>query len=143
MEKITREQAEEIKARAIVAANNRQFYMLKLPDGKNGTPIPGTGLMYVSKPIYDFGHLPLFGEFDHAEFWQTMREWSKANTVLISEYTAPPDFVPVWQQRKTTRLRDSTGHRCKTIETVWMHESIAPKDTFKLTTQEGLFDVQT
>lgn len=34
-------------------------------------------------------------KFDHDCFWQTMRDWSKKNTVVISEYAAPNDFVCV------------------------------------------------
>jgi hypothetical protein len=34
--------------------------------------------------------------FDHAAFWQTMRDWARHdNIVLVSEYHAPPDFVVV------------------------------------------------
>lgn len=33
-----------------------------------------------------------FKEFDNNMFWQVMRDWSKNNTVLISEYQAPNDF---------------------------------------------------
>lgn len=38
-------------------------------------------------------------------------------------------------------LRGSDGKGKRTIETVFMHESIVPRETFRLTTQEGLFDV--
>ena len=31
--------------------------------------------------------------FDHHRFWDTMQEWSKTNTVVISEARAPRDFV--------------------------------------------------
>lgn len=35
-------------------------------------------------------------EFDSAEFWQKMREWSdKGHSVVVSEYAAPDDFVCV------------------------------------------------
>lgn len=37
-----------------------------------------------------------FHDFDHDKFWQTMREWSKDNLVIISEYTAPSDFKTIW-----------------------------------------------
>lgn len=36
--------------------------------------------------------------FDHQEFWNTAREWSRHNIVLISEHAAPPDFVCIWEQ---------------------------------------------
>lgn len=46
---------------------------------------------YINTASYDWLSEP----FDHAKFWETMREWSRTNTVVISEYTAPEDFIPV------------------------------------------------
>ena len=37
------------------------------------------------------------GEFNHAEFWDYMRELSKKCMVFISEQAAPDDFECVWQ----------------------------------------------
>lgn len=31
-------------------------------------------------------------QFNNVKFWEVMREWSKYNTVIISEYKAPDDF---------------------------------------------------
>lgn len=36
--------------------------------------------------------------FDYDEFWQTMRDWSKNNIVIISEQNAPDDFEVIWEQ---------------------------------------------
>ena len=36
--------------------------------------------------------------FNHDEFWNIMREWSKDNIVLISELHAPDDFECIWEQ---------------------------------------------
>ena len=47
--------------------------------------------------------------FDHAAFWQTMREWSKDNAVFVSEYNAPPDFVCVAERAKPSCL--AGGHK--------------------------------
>lgn len=33
--------------------------------------------------------------FNHALFWRKMREWSKDNTVIISSYKAPEDFISI------------------------------------------------
>lgn len=49
---------------------------------------------------------------DHDAFWQKMREWSQNNTVLISEYTAPEDFVLVWERQVSTFK--STGSKKET-----------------------------
>ena len=37
-------------------------------------------------------------KFDHEEFWDIMRDWSKRNIVLISEQEAPDDFVCIWEK---------------------------------------------
>ena len=37
-------------------------------------------------------------DFDHKEFWDVMRAWSRNNTVFISEQNAPPDFTTVWEK---------------------------------------------
>lgn len=42
-----------------------------------------------------------FSDFDHEEFWEIMREWSKHNLVFISEYKAPKDFKVVWKKKVT------------------------------------------
>lgn len=33
-----------------------------------------------------------FGDWDAKTFWKTIRKWSEKNTVIVSEYVAPPDF---------------------------------------------------
>lgn len=36
------------------------------------------------------------GKFDHKKFWAWCREMSKKNSLFVSEYKAPDDFVCVW-----------------------------------------------
>ena len=43
--------------------------------------------------------------FDHDAFWDKMREWSKKNTVVISEYDAPDDFEAVLSVHSRMGLR--------------------------------------
>ena len=43
-------------------------------------------------------------EFDHDEFWDTMRRWSRHNIVFISEYRAPRDFACVARFHKYCQL---------------------------------------
>jgi DNA adenine methylase len=38
----------------------------------------------------------LFKTFNHEEFWDVMRKWSKNNIVIISESNAPKDFKKLW-----------------------------------------------
>lgn len=44
-------------------------------------------------------------DFDYNEFWQTMREWSKHNIVLISEQNAPDDFECIWEQEVSRSIK--------------------------------------
>jgi DNA adenine methylase len=41
-----------------------------------------------------------FFNFDHKEFWDTMRKWSRNNLVIISERTAPKDFKCIWEDNR-------------------------------------------
>ena len=56
------------------------------------------------------------GEFNHDEFWDIMRKWSKDNTVLISEYSAPEDFEIVWEKQVKLDIRDKNNKKQKRTE---------------------------
>ena len=43
--------------------------------------------------------------FDHKEFWEIMRKWSKDNIVFISELEAPDDFRCIWQQEVSRSIK--------------------------------------
>ena len=57
----------------------------------------------------------------HDAFWETMREWSKDNVVLVSEYKAPSDFVCVASTRKRSSLSPSKDER---RECLFAHRSL-------------------
>ena len=44
-------------------------------------------------------------DFNYEEFWQTMRDWSKNNIVLISEQNAPDDFECIWEQEVSRSIK--------------------------------------
>ena len=51
-------------------------------------------------PPYDDGTNTLVGaqnRFDSKKFWKWAREQSKRHTLVVSEKSAPKDFVPIWQ----------------------------------------------
>lgn len=64
---------------------------------------PVNAFIYCDPP-YRFNKYPVkyrtgtkaYDVFDNDEFWEIMREWSKNNLVVISEVTAPDDFVEIW-----------------------------------------------
>ena len=43
--------------------------------------------------------------FDTVSFWEWVREKSKTNFVLVSEYSAPEDFDCIWSKSTTTSLK--------------------------------------
>ena len=47
-------------------------------------------------------------------FWEWVR--SRPQTVVVSEYTAPPDFKAVWKKPVTTTMKDKTGRGCSRVE---------------------------
>jgi DNA adenine methylase len=51
------------------------------------------------------------GPFDHERFWETMRRWSRCNTVIISETSAPTDFIPVLEIIAPGCIRFADGTR--------------------------------
>ena len=54
-----------------------------------------------------------YDDFDSDEFWETMRAWSAKHTVLISEMSAPDDFVEVWSMQRYRSACQSTRTRFK------------------------------
>jgi DNA adenine methylase len=59
-----------------------------------------------------------FSEFDHEEFWETMRKWSRENLVIISEYSAPKDFKVVWRKKTNSSFSTTTRNR---VEKLYMY----------------------
>lgn len=46
--------------------------------------------------------------FDTCQFWDTMREWSKDNIVIISERYAPEDFKSIFSLERKNTFNDTT-----------------------------------
>ena len=55
-------------------------------------------LIYADPPYANTKQYKNAANFDYDEFWQTMRDWSKNNIVIISEQNAPDDFEVIWEQ---------------------------------------------
>lgn len=68
------------------------------------------------------GYLTITKEFNHKEFWDIMREWSKDNIVLISEENAPDDFDVLWEQEVSRTIRATD--KSKATEKLFIHNSI-------------------
>lgn len=55
-----------------------------------------SGSVVYCDPPY-FGTTGYSKTFNHAMFWDWVRKTSERSTVLVSEYNAPEDFVPIWE----------------------------------------------
>ena len=64
-----------------------------------------------------------FGNFNHADFWDRIRRWSKHNIVVVSEWSAPSDF------RKICNLTTSLTSNAKTNQKIKEHLYVH-KDTY-------------
>lgn len=79
-------------------------------------------LIYCDPPYANTTSYSGAAKFDSDEFWVTMRKWAMKNTVVISEYVAPDDFICVWSKQTKTEIRTKEG-RADRIEKLFMHES--------------------
>lgn len=59
--------------------------------------------------------------FDNAEFWEWCRQPRRA-LLIISEYSAPPDFVEVWAKQVIGAM-SSNGEVGRPIERLFVHKS--------------------
>lgn len=72
--------------------------------------IPDESIIYCDIPYRDTTEYSV-GRFDHIEFFDWCREMSEiGHTVFISEYTAPEDFICLWEKEVTNSLSLSTTH---------------------------------
>lgn len=84
---------------------------------------PSGALIYCDPPYAGTkGYLTITKEFNHKEFWDIMREWSKNNIVLISEENAPDDFDILWEQEVSRTIR--AQEKSKATEKLFIHHSL-------------------
>jgi site-specific DNA-adenine methylase len=81
---------------------------VKFLSGSYDEYLPENMLIYCDPP-YKGNKLgdknSLFQNFNHDEFWETMRNWSKKNIVIISESSAPKDFKKIWSAKSTVLIK--------------------------------------
>ena len=73
-------------------------------------------LIYCDPPYKNTTKYSIIGSFDTEEFWNVMRNWSKNNIVIISEYEAPYDFECIKEIHTKTDIRNSDGKRESRVE---------------------------
>lgn len=78
-------------------------------------------VIYVDPPYQNTKQYANATKFDYNEFWQTMRDWSNNNIVLISEESAPEDFECIWKQEVSRSIKASD--KSKSIEKLFKYKN--------------------
>lgn len=89
-------------------------------------------LIYCDPPYQNTTGYGATGQFDTELFWETIRKWSKSNTVVISEYNAPSDFSCVLEMNTKTELRNKEGIREPRVERLFMFRGTEPHQVEQL-----------
>lgn len=77
-------------ARKSILQRKESIRDVKFSCGFYSKAMPKNMFIYCDPPYQ--GTTTYQQEFDHSLFWNTMRTWSAANVVVVSEYLAPEDF---------------------------------------------------
>jgi len=111
------------------AATSKRSLMKQLPliqdvsftacDYRDHKPV--NMLVYCDPPYANTTSYGAFDDFDHSVFWETMRQWSANNIVVISEYVAPDDFICVAEFKSRMGLTAGDSRPVR-IEKLFMHK---------------------
>lgn len=98
---------QEAKNNILTQAQNLKGIKFSASDYKEFIELPhDSGMVIYCDPPYQGTKQYLNAlTFDYNEFWQTVREWSKHNIVLISEQNAPSDFECIWEQEVSRSIK--------------------------------------
>lgn len=81
--------------------------------------IPEHSVIYADPP-YEKSTKYSTGDFDHAAFWDYMRQLAKqGHTVFISEEHAPDDFMCIWHKEKIRTLKKDDNVNMVKMERLW------------------------
>lgn len=84
--------------------------------------IPIESIIYCDPPYAGTAKYKGVDDFDHNNFWQWCRDKaSEGHKVFVSEYSAPDDFVCVWQQELNVTV--ARGKPKKATEKLFVHQS--------------------
>lgn len=83
-------------------------------------------LVYMDPPYAGTtGYNTITKHFNHQEFWDLVRDWSKDNIVLVSEESAPDDFDILWEGEVLRSLK--ADEKKYITEKLYIHSSINDK----------------
>ena len=83
-------------------------------------PLLENAVVYCDVPYENTAQYDAY--FRHSEFWEWAREQAKNHLLFVSEYTAPDDFVPIWEKKKLCSM-SATNNSKKTVEKLFVHKS--------------------
>lgn len=85
--------------------------------------IPKQSIIYCDPPYENTAKYKAVDDFTHLEFWTKCRKWCQdGHTVFISEYSAPDDFVCIWQKEIAVSIAKNSKGK-KGVEKLFIHES--------------------
>lgn len=84
--------------------------------------IPYNAVVYCDPPYQ--GTTKYKDELNYDTYWNWVREISKDNIVLCSEYNAPSDFECIWSKELTTTLDKAS--RSKAVEKLFTYKNSTP-----------------
>ena len=84
--------------------------------------LPDNCVIYADPP---YNNTTGYGKvkFDSNAFWEYAREVSKTHLMLISEQTAPDDFISIWEKPFTRTLDVNKNNQFKVTEKLFVHKS--------------------
>jgi len=123
---INREINEEFQSAQAKRSAEKQFLKLLGVDFRlssyNQLIIPPNSIIYCDPP-YAGTTKYATGGFDHVAFWQWCRDKvAEGHKVFVSEYSAPEDWICVWEKKVNNTLTKDTGSK-QGIEKLFVHES--------------------
>jgi len=81
-------------------------------------PIPNNSIIYCDPPYKGTKQYSLSNYFNHNDFWDWCRNMkSKGHTIFISEYSAPEDFICIWEKEIKSSLSANGKTGCSKIST--------------------------
>lgn len=88
--------------------------------------IPNNSILYLDIPYKDTKQYSYSKDFDYEKLYKyAEQKTQEGHDVFISEYTAPDDFVCIWQKEVTNAMNTTKTYR--PIEKLFVHHSIAKK----------------
>lgn len=82
---------------------------------------PKESVIYCDPPYKGTKQFANATTFDYDLFWETMREWSKDNIIIVSEENAPEDFECIWKQEVSRSIK--AKDKSKSVEKLFIYNT--------------------